>query len=68
MAVNGHTGDYDLISGREAGHDAALKRVVEAEVKDGKLVIDFPKKAGQAVICTLLLPSYGCRWACTSSR
>ena len=60
VAVNGHTVIDDLDIWAEAGHDAALKRVVEAEVKDGKLVIDFPEvKAGQAVISAIAVARMG---------
>ncbi len=58
VAVNGKTVIDDLDIWAEAGHDAALKKVVEAEVRDGKLVIDFPEvKAGQAVISAIAIAS-----------
>ena len=58
VAVNGKTVIDDLDIWAEAGHDAALKKVVEAEVRGGKLVIDFPEvKAGQAVISAIAIAS-----------
>lgn len=56
VAVNGKTVIDDLDIWAEAGHDGAFKQVVEAEVTDGKLVIDFPEvKAGQAVISAIAI-------------
>ena len=52
VAVNGNTVVDDLDPWAEAGYCGALKRVVYAEAKDGRLRISFPEvKAGQAVIC-----------------
>ena len=52
VAVNGETVVDDLDPWAEAGYCGALKRVVTAKAKDGKLRISFPEvKAGQAVIC-----------------
>lgn len=54
VAVNGKTVLDDLDIWAEAGHDSALKKVVTAEVKGGKLEISFPEvKAGQAVISAI---------------
>ncbi len=58
VAVNGKTVIDDLDIWAETGHDVALKKVVEAEVRGGKLVIDFPEvKAGQAVISAIAIAS-----------
>lgn len=58
VAVNGKRVIDDLDIWAEAGHDGALKKVVEAEVKDGRLVIDFPEvKAGQALISAIAVAS-----------
>ncbi len=52
VAVNGETVIDDLDPWAEAGYLGALKRVVYAKAKDGKLHISFPEvKAGQAIIC-----------------
>ena len=52
VAINGKTVIDDLDLWAEAGYCGALKRVVYAEAKDGRLRISFPEvKAGQAVIC-----------------
>ena len=52
VAVNGETVVDDLDPWAEAGYCGALKRVVYAKAKDGRLRISFPEvKAGQAVIC-----------------
>ena len=52
VAVNGQTVVDNLDPWAEAGYCGALKRVVTAKAKDGKLRISFPEvKAGQAVIC-----------------
>ena len=52
VAVNGETLIDDLDPWAEAGYCGALKRVVYAKAKDGRLRISFPEvKAGQAVIC-----------------
>lgn len=54
VAVNGKTVLDDLDIWAEAGHDGALKKVVTAEVKGGKMEISFPEvKAGQAVISAI---------------
>ena len=56
VAVNGETLVDDLDTWAEAGYCGALKRVVTAKVKDGKLRISFPEvKAGQAVICGIAI-------------
>ena len=52
VAVNGETVVDDLDPWAEAGYLGAMKRVVNANVKNGHLQISFPEvKAGQAVIC-----------------
>ncbi len=52
VAINGQTVVNDLDPWAEAGYLGAMKRVVTAQAKDGKLHISFPEvKAGQAVIC-----------------
>ena len=52
VAVNGETVVDDLDPWAEAGYCGALKRVVYAKAKNGRLRITFPEmKAGQAVIC-----------------
>ena len=52
VAVNGETVVDDLDPWAEAGYCGALKRVVIAKAKGGRLRISFPEvKAGQAIIC-----------------
>ena len=52
VAVNGQTLIDDLDPWAEAGYLGAMKRVVTAKAKNGRLHISFPEvKAGQAVIC-----------------
>ena len=52
VAVNGETVVDDLDPWAEAGYCGALKRVVYAKAKNGRLRISFPEvKTGQAVIC-----------------
>ena len=55
VAVNGQTRLHRLDIWKEAGHDRALKKVIDSvEVSGGRLVIDFPKVwAGQAVISAI---------------
>lgn len=56
VAVNGQTKIKNLDLWATAGHDAALKRTVMAEVKGGMLNISFPQvKAGQAVISAIAI-------------
>lgn len=56
VAVNGQTLIDDLDIWAEVGHDAALKKVVYADVKGGELLIDFPEvKAGQAVLSAIAI-------------
>ncbi len=56
VAVNGKTVVDDLDIWAERGHDAAMKQVVEVDVKGGMLTIDFPEvKAGQAVISAIAI-------------
>ena len=52
VGINGETVIDDLDPWAEAGYCGALKRVVTAKAKNGRLHISFPEvKAGQAVIC-----------------
>ena len=54
VAVNDSIVIDDLDPWAEAGYCGALKRVVYAKAKDGRLRISFPEvKAGQAVICAI---------------
>ena len=54
VAVSGQTVVDDLDPWAEAGYLGALKRVVYAKAKDGRLRISFPEvKAGQAVIAAI---------------
>jgi len=54
VAVNGETVINDLDPWAEAGYCGAIKRIVTAKAKDGKIRISFPEvKAGQAIICAI---------------
>ena len=56
VAVNDSVVIGDLDPWAEAGYLGALKRVVTAKAKDGRLRISFPEvKAGQAVICGIAI-------------
>ena len=58
VAVNDSVVLNDLDIWVEVGHDAALKKVIYANVKGGKLEISFPEvKAGQAVISAIAIAS-----------
>ncbi len=58
VAFNGETLIDDLDIWSMAGHDAALKQVVEVEVKDGSLLIDFPEvTCGQAIVSAIAIAS-----------
>ena len=58
VALNGETLIDDLDPWAEAGYLGALKRVVYAKAKNGRLRISFPEvKAGQAVICAIAVAS-----------
>ncbi|MDD5185088.1 MAG: malectin domain-containing carbohydrate-binding protein [Paludibacter sp.] len=58
VAVNDSVVLNDLDIWAESGHDGALKKVVYANVRNGKLVISFPEiKAGQAVISAIAIAS-----------
>ena len=58
VAVNGETVIDDLDPWAEAGYCGALKRVVYAKAKNGRLRISFLEvKAGQAVICAIAVAS-----------
>lgn len=60
VAVNGRTLLKDLDIWASAGHDAALKKTVKAQVKGGMLIISFPQvKSGQAVISAIAIASAG---------
>lgn len=54
VAINGQTVIDDLDIWAEAGHDGALKKTVEVQVKGGELLISFLEvKAGQALISAI---------------
>ena len=56
VAVNGETLVDDLDPWAEAGYLGAMKRVIVAKAKAGRLHISFPEvKAGQAVICGIAI-------------
>ena len=58
VAVNGLTVIDDLDPWAEAGHLGALKRVVTAQARGGRLQIAFPEvKAGQAIISAIAVAS-----------
>ena len=58
VAVNDSTVVDDLDLWAEAGYCGAVKRVVYAPAKDGRLRISFPEvKAGQAVVCAIAIAS-----------
>lgn len=58
VAVNGKTVLKDVDIWAAAGHDAALKKTIKAEVKGGMLVISFPQvKSGQALISGIAIAS-----------
>jgi len=58
VAVNGQTVLHDLDIWKEAGHDQALKKTVQARVTGGELVLSFPHVAsGQALISALAIAS-----------
>jgi hypothetical protein len=60
VAVNGDTVINDLDPWAEAGYLGAMKRVVYAKAKNGRLRISFPEvKAGQAVICGIAIARKG---------
>ena len=56
VAVNGEIVIDDLDPWAEAGYCGAMKRVVTAKAKDGKIKISFPEvKAGQAILCGIAI-------------
>jgi len=56
VAVNGRTVLKDLDIWKEAGYSGALKKVVDVDVRGGKLVISFPHVAsGQAVLSAVAI-------------
>jgi hypothetical protein len=58
VAINGQTVIQDLDIWREAGHDGALKKTVQARVTGGELVVSFPRVAsGQALISAIAVAS-----------
>ena len=60
VAVNGETVIDDLDLWAEAGHDVAIKKVVDVLVKNGMLCIDFPEvRAGQAIISGIAIAKKG---------
>ena len=60
VAVNGETVIDDLDLWAEAGHDVAIKKVVDVLVKNGMLCVDFLEvKAGQAIISGIAIAKKG---------
>lgn len=60
VAINGNTVIDDLDIWALSGHDGAYCKVVEAEVKGGKLTVHFPEvKAGQALISAIAIARKG---------
>ena len=60
VAVNDSTVIADLDPWAEAGYAGALKRVVYARPKAGKIVVSFPEvKVGQAVIAAIAIAAKG---------
>ena len=58
VAINGEIVVDDLDPWAEAGYLGALRRVVTAKAKDGKIHVSFPEvKAGQAVIAGIAVAS-----------
>lgn len=58
VAVNGETVLHDIDVWKEAGYAAAMKKVVTARAKDGRLVVSFPRVASyQAVISAIAVAS-----------
>lgn len=58
VAVNGEMVIDDLDPWAEAGYLGAMKRIVTAKAKDGRLRISFPEvKAGQAIIAAIAIAS-----------
>ncbi|MEO6733724.1 MAG: malectin, partial [Ferruginibacter sp.] len=58
VAVNDKTVFKNIDIWKEAGHDAALKKMVKVNVKGGSLVVSFPSvAAGQAVISAIAIAS-----------
>ncbi len=56
IAVNGEVVCPDVDPWAEAGYCGAMKRVVKAKAKNGRLRISFPEvKAGQAVVCAIAI-------------
>ena len=58
IAINGITVLHNLDIYKEAGHDRALKKVINAHVSGGKLLLSFPHTAaGQALISAIAIAS-----------
>ncbi len=58
VAINGIKVIDNLDPWAEAGYCGAMKRIVNAKAKDGRLHISFPEvKAGQAIICAIAVGS-----------
>lgn len=58
VAFNDQTLIDDLDIWSEVGHDAVLKKVVNVQVNQGELCIDFPQvKAGQAIVSAIAIAS-----------
>ena len=56
VAVNGETVTDDLDPWAEAGYCGAIKHIVNATARDGRIRISFPEvKAGQAIICGIAI-------------
>ena len=60
VAINGKTVIDDLDVWALSGHDGAYCRIIETEVKGGKLTVNFPEvKAGQALISAIAIAREG---------
>lgn len=58
VAINGKTAIKDLDIWKEVGSNSILKKVVQAKVKGGRLIISFPEsKSGQAIISAIAIAS-----------
>jgi hypothetical protein len=58
VAVNGKVAIRSLDIFAEAGFNRALRKVVDATVRNGRIVIDFPRvEAGQAIIAGIAISS-----------
>ena len=69
VAINGETVIDDLDPWAEAGYCGALKRVVTAKAKDGKIRISFPEvKAGQAIISAIAIAVASVEYVAVAQR